>query len=62
MVSLIVIRYLLMVPAYIFTDYYQRKALELKVNNFERSIAKIKVIAGIGIFAAVIEICLLIFL
>jgi putative sterol carrier protein len=62
MVSLIVIRYLLMVPAYILTDYYQRKALELKVNNFERSIAKIKVIAGIGIFTAVIEICLLIFL
>ncbi len=62
MVSLIVIRYLLMVPAYILTDYYQKKALELKVNDFERSIARFKVIASIGILAAVIEICLLILL
>ena len=62
MVSLIVIRYLLMVPAYILTDYYQKKALELKVNDFERSIVTFKVIAGIGILAAVVEMCLLIFL
>jgi len=44
-------RYLLLVPAFIFTSIYQKRVLELKVDDYEKTFARLRFWAGMGLLA-----------
>ena len=44
-------RYLLQVPAFIFTYVYQKRVLELKVDDYEKTFARLHFWAGLGLSA-----------
>ncbi len=44
-------RYLLLVPAFIFTSIYQKRVLELKVDDYEKTFARLRFWAGMGLSA-----------
>ena len=51
MVVLTVIRYLLLVPAFIFTSVYQKRVLQLRVADYEATFARLRFWAGMGLLA-----------
>jgi len=51
MVMLTVIRYLLLVPAFIFTSVYQARATQLRVADYEATMARLRFWAGMGLSA-----------
>ncbi|RLC75413.1 MAG: hypothetical protein DRJ03_30310, partial [Chloroflexi bacterium] len=51
MVVLTVIRYLLLVPAFIFTSVYQKRVLQLRVADYEATFARLRFWAGMGLSA-----------
>lgn len=44
-----VIRYMLLVPAFIFTSVYQKRAAQLRVDDFEAIMGRLRFWAGIGL-------------
>ncbi len=53
-VPLTVVRYGLMVPATLFTIRYVRHSRELKVDDFEQSMARLRLFAAVGLAATVV--------
>jgi len=49
MIIFTVVRYLLLVPAFIFTSVYQKRVLELKVDDYEKTFARLRFWAGTGL-------------
>lgn len=47
-----VVRYLLLVPAFIFTSVYQKHATQLRIADYERTIDTLRFWAGMGLSAA----------
>jgi len=50
-IVLTVLRYLLQVPAFIFTSEYQKRVLELRVADYEATFARLRFWAGMGLSA-----------
>ena len=46
-----VLRYLLLVPAFIFTSVYQKRAMQLRVADYEATFARLRFWAGMGLLA-----------
>ena len=44
-----IVRYLLLVPAFIFTAQFQKRATELRVNNYENTMSRIRFWAWVGL-------------
>ena len=44
-----VIRYMLLVPAFIFTSVYQKRATQLRVDDYEATMGRLRFWAGIGL-------------
>ena len=51
MVAFTVLRYLLLVPAFIFTSVYQKRATQLRVNDYDKTMARLRFWAGMGLSA-----------
>jgi putative sterol carrier protein len=49
MVIFTVTRYLLLVPAFIFTSSYQKRALQLRVDDYEKTMSRLRFWAGMGL-------------
>ncbi len=49
MVVFTVIRYGLQVPAFIFTFVYQKRATQLRVDDYEKTMGKLRFWAGMGL-------------
>ena len=49
MVIFTVLRYLLLIPAFIFTSVYQKRAMQLRVNDYEISMGRLRFWAGMGL-------------
>ncbi len=45
------LRYLLLVPAFIFTSTYQKRAMQLRVDDYEATMARLRFWAGMGLSA-----------
>ena len=60
-IPLTVIRYILLVPAFIFTSTYQKGAANRRIVDVDRALAKIRISARVGLAVAVgiiLTICL----
>jgi len=51
MVGFTVLRYLLLVPAFVFTSVYQKRATQLRVDDYEKTMGKLRFWAGVGLLA-----------
>ena len=54
MVLFTVVRYLLLVPAFIFTSQFQKRVTELKVDDYEKTMSRIRFWAGLGLAVVVV--------
>lgn len=52
-IPLTVIRYILLVPAFIFTSTYQKGAANRRIVDVDRALAKIRISARVGLAVAV---------
>jgi len=51
MVVFTVLRYLLLIPAFIFTSVYQKRATQLRVDDYDKTLARLRFWAGMGLSA-----------